>query len=195
MSTVTIVRKNNQIAICADSLTKYGSEKNSAKYIVNHQKIIKINDSFLAITGPQSGHIALKDYFNKELQNKDHAVDFSSIEAIFQTWLKLHQSLKEDYHLNPDKNEEEAQFESCAMDILIANQHGAFGVSAFRDIQEFTKFYAYGNGNEYALGAMFTKFDDPNLTAADIAQIGVTAAAEFNDTTGLPLECHVVTLY
>ena len=80
------------------------------------------------------------------------------------------------------------------MDILIATPKGAYGVSSYRDIQEFSMFYAYGAGNEYALGAMYTKYNDDSLSASQIAKIGVTAAAEFNDSTGLPLECHVIDL-
>lgn len=192
MSTVTVVRKDNQIAICADSLTKWGCEKNSAKYVVNHNKIIKVKDSYVAITGPQSGHLALKNYFEHELLQEDHIIDFSSVHAIYKTWLRLHQSLKENYFL--ETKGEDTQFESNSMDILIASPSGAYGVSSFRDIQEFSKFYAYGAGNEYALGAMYTIYDDKNLTAADIAKLGVTAAAEFNDSTGLPLECHIIKL-
>lgn len=193
MSTVTVVKKDNQVAICADSLTKYGSEKNAAKYVANHKKIIKVNDTYIGITGPQSGHLALQEYFEQELKNEDHSVDFSSVNKIYKTWLKLHHNLKEEYFLETGKSDD-VQFECTAMDILIANPHGIFGVSAFRDIQEFTKFYAYGDGNEYALGAMFTKYNEEDLSATDIAKIGVTAAAEFNDTTGLPLECFTIDL-
>jgi ATP-dependent HslUV protease subunit HslV len=193
MSTVTVVRKNNQIAICADSLTKWGSEKNSAKYVVNHNKIIKIKDSYIAITGPQSGHFALKDFFENELKNEDHFVNFDSVHNIYKTFLKLQASLKEDYYLDISK-QEETIFESSSMDILIANTSGIYGISAYRDVQEFTKFYAYGDGNEYALGAMFAKYDDDKLQAHDLAQLGVTAAAEFNDATELPLQCHVINL-
>lgn len=191
MSTVTVVSKNNQIAICADSLTKWGSEKNSAKYVVNHKKIIQVKDSYIAITGPQSGHIALQDYFEQALQNEDSYVDFSSVANIYKTFLKLHSALKEDYFLEASKPED-THFESCAMDILVASPAGAFGVSSYRDIQQFSKFYAYGDGNEYALGAMFAHYDNADLSAKEIAELGVTAAAEFNDATALPLESFVI---
>lgn len=193
MSTVTIVRKNNQIAICADSLTKWGSEKNAAKYVVNHNKIIKVKDSYIAITGPQSGHLALHDFFETELAKEEHFVDFSSVHNVYKTFLKLHNSLKEDYFLDVNKPED-THFESNSMDILVASPQGAFGVSSYRDIQEFSKFYAYGAGNEYALGAMFARYDDNNLTAEDIAKLGVTAASEFNDSTDLPLEVYTIDL-
>lgn len=193
MSTVTVVKKNKQVAICADTLTKWGCEKNSAKYVANHDKIIKVKDTYIGITGPQSGHLAIHDFFEHQLKQEEHFVEFDTVNNIYKTWLKLHHSLKEDYHLETGKSEE-TQFECSAMDILIANKYGIFGISSFRDIQEFTKFYAYGAGNEYALGAMFTKYDDQDSTAADIAKLGVTAAAEFNDTTGLPLECFVIDL-
>lgn len=193
MSTVTVVRKNNQIAICADSLTKWGSEKNSAKYVANHNKIIKVKDTYIAITGPQSGHFAIKDFFENEMKSEECFIDFSSVHNIYKTFLKLHHSLKEDYYLDISKPEE-TLFESSSMDILIANPSGAYGISAYRDIQEFTRFYAYGAGNEYALGAMFSQYENDKMNASDIAKLGVTAAAEFNDATDLPLECFVINL-
>ena len=64
------------------------------------------------------------------------------------------------------------------MDVLIANRHGIFGVGADRAVQEFAKFYAFGYGCEYALGAMFAAYEDPARSAEDVARLGVEAAAE-----------------
>ena len=54
MSTIVVVRKNGSAAIAADTLTTWEGSKDSAEYIVNHQKIFRSGDSYLAIAGPTS---------------------------------------------------------------------------------------------------------------------------------------------
>jgi len=182
MSTVTIVRKNGQIAIAADTLAKWGSEKNSAKYVVNHHKIITVGENYLAITGPAAGHHVLTHYFNKQKGE----VRLRNVDEIYARWKHLHQTLKEDYHLDV-KSDGEGGFESSGMDILIANPYGIFAVGSHRDIQEFNRFYSYGSGNEYALGAMYGIYDQKRHSALAIARLGVEASAEFDDATGMPI--------
>ncbi len=41
MTTVAVVRKEGVAAIAADTLTKWGSAKESAVYIANHEKILQ----------------------------------------------------------------------------------------------------------------------------------------------------------
>ena len=63
MSTFVVVRKNGRAAIAADSLTKFGYTKESADYLVNHQKIIKLGNSYLGVTCSMTSNLALRDYF------------------------------------------------------------------------------------------------------------------------------------
>jgi ATP-dependent protease HslVU (ClpYQ) peptidase subunit len=182
MSTVTIVRKSGQIAIAADTLAKWGGEKNAAKYVKNHNKIIKVGENYIAITGPAAGHHALSDYFARQRGD----IKLRSISEIYRRWKDLHQVLKDEYHLET-KEESESAFETNWMDILIANPYGIFAVGSHRDIQEFSMFYSYGSGNEYALGAMYLAYADKRKSAEEIARLGVEAAAEFDDATGQPI--------
>ncbi len=64
MTTVTVVRKEGRIAIAADTLTKWGGGKESADYVANHEKIIRVGDSFVAITGSATFKLILSDYFS-----------------------------------------------------------------------------------------------------------------------------------
>ncbi len=187
MSTIAVVKKESFTSIAADSLTTWGSAKESAEYVVNHKKIFQIGQSYLAISGPTSAKLAINDYF----ANKSD-VDLTSVDAIFRAWLKLHIALKDHYFLNPTENENDA-FESTRVDVLIANPHGIFGVEAHRAVQQFSKFYAYGTGWQHALGAMYAVYSQPGRSAEDIARCGVEAAAEFDVDTGLPVVCHTIT--
>lgn len=80
------------------------------------------------------------------------------------------------------------------MDVLIANPRGIFGVAEHRTVQEFSRFYAYGSGSDYALGALYALYDQPGLGAEDIARRAIEAAAEFDDGTGLPVLSHSLRL-
>lgn len=181
MSTVTAVRKGNHIAIACDTLIKWGNEKNPAKYVVNHNKIIQVKDSYLAVTGPAAGILALKHHFNTTKET----FSFDSVDDIFLTFRDFQHQLKEFYHF--ETNEEETGFEPSSMYLLIVNPRGMFAVGSYRDVQEFERFYAYGSGNAFALGAMYQCYDDPKLSAEDIARIGIEAACEFDDATAIPI--------
>ena len=190
MSTVTVVKKNGLIAIAADTLAKWGSEKNSAKYVVNHNKILKIGENYIAITGPAAGHHALSHYFTRQKSE----LRLRTVDGIYACWKTLHQALKDEYHLDI-KEDTDSAFESCGMDIVIANPYGIFAVGSHRDVQEFSQFYSYGAGNEYALGAMFATYNDTSLDAEAIARMGVAASAEFDDSTDQPIISYRIEAY
>jgi ATP-dependent protease HslVU (ClpYQ) peptidase subunit len=189
VTTVTVVKKAGLAAIAADTLIKWGSAKESAAYISNHEKILQIGDSFVGVTGTATFTAILRDYF--EHTSEDVLLDTPA--SIFRTWNRLHGILKERYFLMPEEDKEDA-LESSRMDCLIANPHGIFGVAAHRTVQEFSRFYAYGSGSDYALGAMYSAYADPQLSAEQVARHGIEAAAEFDDGTGLPLTCFTLKL-
>jgi ATP-dependent protease HslVU (ClpYQ) peptidase subunit len=187
MTTVTVVRKEGRIAIAADTLTKWGGGKESAGYVANHEKIIRVGDSYIAITGSATFKLILADYFSA----LDEPPRLDSAGEIFRVWNTLHGALKEQYYLQTGEDKEE-DLESSRMDVLIANPRGIFGVAAHRTVQEFSRFYAYGSGSPYALGAMYAAWRAPSLDAEALARLGVMAAAEFHDETGLPVQSFVM---
>ncbi len=189
MTTLAVVRKNGQTAIAADTLTKWGSAKESSVYVTNHEKIFQVGDSFLAITGSTTFKLILTEYFSL----LEAPPKFDSVPSIFRTWQELHAAMKERYFLNASEDKED-DLETSRMYVLIANAHGIFGVAPHRTVQEFSKFYAYGAGAEYAMGAMYAAYDQPKLNAEALARLGVEAAAEFDDSTGHPINSHLIRL-
>lgn len=189
MSTVVVVRKAGIGAICADTLTKWGSVKESAAYVQNHEKILQIGDTYVGMTGPATFKLILRDYFTEN--GGDTRLDNPS--AIFRAWNRLHRALKDRYFLLGEEDKEDA-LESSRIDVLLLNRHGIFGVAAHRTVQEFSRFYAFGSGADFALGAMHALYDDPALSAEQVARRAIEAAAEFDDSTGLPLQCHSLKL-
>jgi ATP-dependent protease HslVU (ClpYQ) peptidase subunit len=189
MTTIAVVRKNGYAAIAADTMTKWGSGKETAEYIVNHGKIFRVGDTYLGVTGNATFQAILRDYFMRPRVY----TRFESPLEIFKTWQKMHSILKQDYYLVAGHGEDDA-IESSRMDVLIANSRGIFGVAAHRTVQEFSKFYAFGSGGDIALGVMYALFDDPKHSAEDIARLAIVGAAEFDDSTGLPVTSHAVKL-
>lgn len=189
MTTIAVVRKNGYAAIAADTLTKWGTGKESAEYVANNVKIVKAGTSFLAGSGSATFKLIMRDYFGR----RGVPARFDSTLAIFKTWQAFHAALKEQYYLVTEGDKDDT-IESSKFDVLIANAHGIFGVGAHRSVQEYRKFYAIGSGTDLALGALYSLYPDPRLSAEQIARRAIEAAAEFDDATGLPVISQAVRL-
>ena len=188
MTTIVAVRKGHRAVIAADTLAKYGEAKEPARYIADHDKLVQVGDAWIAPTGPASAQLVLRSYFS----NPDHRRDFSDSQGIFETMVDMQSALKDDYFLNP-KEDERDPYESSQMEILVASPHGIFGVYPLRSVQAYTRFYAFGSGAEYALGAMYICYE-ALAEPEDIARRAIEAAAEFDDSTALPMTLQSIVL-
>ena len=189
MTTIAVVRKNSYAAIAADTLTKWGTGKESAAYVANNTKIVRVGDTYIAGSGTSTFKLILRDYFAQ----RGVPARFDSSINLFKTWQAFHAALKERYFL-VSVGDKDDTIESSKFDVLIANPHGIFGVGAHRTVQEYRKFYAIGTGTDLALGAMYGVYDNPRLSAEQVARLAIEAAAEFDDATGLPVISHSVKL-
>lgn len=182
MSTIVVVKKAGMIAIGADTLTTFGGTRESADYIANHSKILKIGPNYIASVGHASFGLVLQSYF-AQLRPRP---TLDSAQAVFEMSRTLHDTLKEKYFLNPNEDDDDP-FESLQHECLIANPSGIFGLYALRSVQEYTRFYAFGSGYKFALGAMHAEYNS-DLDSQAIARAGLDAAIEFDDGSGAPLE-------
>jgi ATP-dependent protease HslVU (ClpYQ) peptidase subunit len=189
VTTIAVVRKNGHAAIAADTLTKWGTGKESAAYVANNTKIVRVGDTYIAGSGTSTFKLILRDYFAQ----RGVPARFDTSIELFKTWQAFHAALKERYFL-VSVGDKDDTIESSKFDVLIANPHGIFGVGAHRTVQEYRKFYAIGTGTDLALGAMYAAYDRPGLSAEQVARLAVAAAAEFDDATGLPVISHAVRL-
>jgi ATP-dependent protease HslVU (ClpYQ) peptidase subunit len=189
MTTIAVVKKNGRAAIAADTLTKWGTGKESAAYIANHNKIVRAGDTYIGASGSATFKTIMHDYFARPKTK----ARFDMTIQIFRTWQAFHAALKDDYFLITG-NDKDDSLESSRFDVLLANPHGIFGVGAHRTVQEYVKFYAIGSGTDVALGAMYGIYDDPKRSAEDVARFAIEAAAEFDDATGLPVMSHSIKL-
>jgi ATP-dependent HslUV protease subunit HslV len=181
MTTGVVVKKNNQIAIAADSLVTFGDTRLSNTYEANN-KIFKVGESYLTLAGT-TAHFPV---MQKVLTDMGEECKLASRDQVFSTYTKVHQILKENYFLNPKEDEEDA-YESSQITSLIANPHGIFGVYSLREIFCFDRFWGIGSGRNFALGAMYAVYDSA-ASAKEIAEIGVKAGAEFDKSTAGPFQ-------
>jgi ATP-dependent protease HslVU (ClpYQ) peptidase subunit len=189
MTTIAVVRKGRYAAIAADTLTKWGSGKESAKYVANNEKLVRFGSTYLAASGSATFKTIMRDYFSRPRL----AARFDNTLSIFRTWQKFHRVLKDEYFLVAGGDKDDS-IESTRFDVLLANPHGIFGIGAHRTIQEYAKFYAIGSGTDLALGALYAAYDDPARDALSLARLAVEAAAEFDDATGLPVSAQRIRL-
>lgn len=194
MTTIVAVRKNNTAVIGADTLISYGDQLESAWLIRNHSKLIKVGDSWLGVTGHAAIDLVLRGIFQRADSDEEDGlnIDFSNVGGIFSTFIGIHQRMKSDFFMKTDEDKED-EFESMHMNTLVANPHGIFGVCSKRSVFEYNSFYAYGSGDQYALGAMHALYDKLD-SAEEIARTGLMAAASFDNGTGEPFELHSIQL-
>ncbi len=189
MTTIVVVRKGSTAVIAADTLGTYGDQRESATYVRNASKLIEVDGTWIAATGHAAMDMALRNVFLETRCRRS----FRDTNDIYKTSLDLHATLKEGYFLKLDGDGEEDAFESMQVNLLLANRHGIFGVCARRTVFEYTRFYAFGSGEQYALGAMRAVYESA-ADAQAVARAGLEAAVDFDTGTGAPLEFQTVKL-
>ena len=188
MTTVVVVRKGDQIAIAADSQSTFGDSKMSARDDGHWDKIFSALGGYFSISGS-----AAHDLVMQAALNKVKKLDFSSRTAIFESFRRLHAKLKEDFFLKTEEDEDDP-YESSQMTLLLPNSSGIYGVYSLREVYEYKRFWAIGSGSDFAIGAMNAVYDNPDLSAEDIARIGVEAGCAFDISSCLPMTCYSVQL-
>ncbi len=185
MTTLVAVRKHDDIAIAADSLTTFGDVRLAAPFDRSYEKIVRFGETYIGLCGSAAHQLVFES-----LLKSSSPVDFSGKLAIFETFRKLHPILKEQHFLNP-KEEEDDPYESTQITALIANPHGIFGVYSMREVFEYTHFWAIGSGKEFALGAMHALYE--RLPKAEqVAAAGVEAGAVFDRNSALPMSLYTM---
>ncbi len=187
MTTLTVVKKGDEVAIAADGLTTFGDTRLARSYKGEHDKILCIAGSWIGICGSSAHHLVVQSAFSK-LED----IRLGSRMEVYETFRRLHPILKEHAFLNP-KEEEGDPYESSQITALIANSSGIYGVYSYREVFEFDRVWAAGSGRNFALGAMHALYDS-ELSAARIAEAGVAAGIEFDTSSGPPIVVHEIKL-
>ena len=189
MSTITVVKKNGLIAIASESLTTFGSTKLNGDYTSNGRKIVRWGENYIGMVGSVAMHMILEDIINKSKK----VPSLNSAAKVFSFFNKLHAKLKSKYFINPEEDKDDP-VESSQYEIVICNPDGIFGVHSLREVYDLQKFWAYGSGSEFALGAMHALYDDPLKSAVQTAVAGVEAGIQFDSSSGGKIDVHTIKL-
>lgn len=187
MSTITVARKGNRIAIAADALTTFDDTRLPPRNDAAPEKIAVVGEVYIGIVGFTAHYLVLQD----ALERMENA-DLTTRRGIFETFRALHPALKEEYYLLPETGQEGDPYESSQVSLVIAAPTGIFGVYDMREVHEFTRFWAMGSGFAYALGAMHARYDDPDMDALSLARLGAEAGCEFDRSSAPPIEAYVL---
>ncbi len=186
MTTIAIARKGAQVAIAADTMVTFGDTRLAHGYELN-DKLIEIPSaggaSCVATAGTTAHFPALRkalltmDVKDRKLHSKDD---------VYDTFLKLHPILKEQFFLQT-KEDDADPYESMQFTVLIANSAGIFGLYSYREVFEFQRFWGIGSGRNFALGAMQATYDRAK-SAAEVVKVGAQAGCEFDKNSGGPIQ-------
>jgi ATP-dependent HslUV protease, peptidase subunit HslV len=188
LTTVCVVRKGGQVAIAADSLVTFGDTRLPHGYEDN-DKLFKVGDSYFGMSGTTAHFPVLRKAL--AILPKEE-LKLGTRDEVFDTFLKLHPKLKEQFFLNT-KEEDADPYESSQFTVLIANARGLFGVYSYREVFEFDRFWAIGSGRSFALGAMYAHYDLAK-SASEVAKLGVAAGCEFDKNSAVPVRLHTIKL-
>ena len=188
MSTVVVVRKGNNLAIATDSLVTFGETRLPDGYEAN-TKLFTLADSIIGTVGTIAHLPVLKQALGA-LAPED--LQLHTRDGIFNTFVKLHPTLKDRYFLNT-KEQDSDPYESSQFSILIVNSSGLFGVESYREVFEFERFWAIGSGRRFALGAMHALYSRAK-SASEVAEAGVLAGCEFDTSSAAPVRLQTMKL-
>jgi len=188
MTTVVVVRKGGQVAIAGDSLVTFGDTRLAHGYEQN-EKLFKVGESWIGMSGTTAHFPVLRRALNGLAPEE---LRLHSRDEVFDTFLRLHPKLKDNFFLNT-KEEDSDPYESSQFTALICNPGGIFGVYSYREVFEFDRFWGIGTGRAFALGAMYSAYDKAR-SAKEIAEIGVRAGCEFDKNSSGPVRVHTIKL-
>ncbi len=186
MSIICAAIKGDKITIGSDSQTNFGNLNTNDDFLLQNKKIHRVNDSFIGLVGWNAASIILENLIDKSPE----LFSLNSRLNIFNTFNKIHHIMKRDYYLNTQE-EPNQPVESSQLNAIIINKTGIYGISDYRDVTQYSRFWAIGSGGQIALGAMHAVYEKTKLSN-EIVCIGIEAACEFDDSCALPLHFNIV---
>jgi ATP-dependent HslUV protease subunit HslV len=174
LTTVTVTRVGQQVAIAADTLVTFGDTRLAHGYEAN-DKLFQVADTWIGMAGTTAHFPVLRKALGSLPPEE---LKLHSRDEVFDTFLKLHPKLKDQFFMNT-KEEDADPYESSQFTVLVCNPSGIYGVYSYREVFEFDRFWAIGSGRSFALGAMYAAWDKAK-SARDLAELGVRAGCEFD---------------
>ena len=186
MTTLVVVRKNDEIAIAADSLTTFGDTRLSADYRQDAGEDRHYRGTYIGLCGSAAHQLVFES-----LLAKHGDLDFSNKAAIFETFRKLHPILKEQHFLNP-KEEEDDPYESTQVTAFVANTRGHLRRVLHARGVRIHAFLGSRHRPRVRDGRDARAVRERLRSAEAIARVGIDAGTMFDKNSGLPLTLYTV---
>ena len=186
MSIGVAVAKGGKIALATDSQNSFGSLRMGSDN-GSPNRIEKIGSSFLTWTGNGIYEDLLREPLGR---GKGHSLNDAS--AVFQYFMRLWKRIRSDYSFVDDKGDDsESSFAQLDASFLVVSRTGIYGVTSKMCVTKFTKYWAIGSGQEYALGALHALYDG-RIDAEALARRAVETAIRFNIYCGGEIELRTI---
>ena len=190
MTTVVVARKGGQIAIASDTLVTFGDTRLPHRYEDN-AKIFRVDTQAGSSYIGMAGTVAHFPVLRKALASMPREIlQLGSKDEVFDTFIKLHPYLKENFFLQT-KEEDSDPYESSQFSVVIANATGIYGLYSYREVFEFKEFWGIGSGRSFALGAMHAAYGKAK-TAREVVEAGMAAGCEFDRNSAGPWDVFTV---
>lgn len=176
---IVAVKKNGLCCIAADDMGISGdSRKYTSQHSGNLGRIVQVGSTYIGVERNSAVFQIIQMYFKKRKKP-----NFSTTEDIFEEMRILHKELKEHYHLVPAPARDDESFERWNFKLLLVNPQGIFSLCGMRSVLEISRFYAIGQGAEYAMGALEALYDRIESPKA-IVQKALQVSQEFDIEVG-----------
>lgn len=137
MSIVCAAIKNNEVAIAADTQLSFGSLNITANDLINCRKLFNVNDSIIGTVGWK----AMSTMLETIIKEKSKIFNLNSRLDIYQSLMRLHEEMKNNYFLETSDSRSQP-VESMQMQALIANASGIYEISSYREVNQYSRFWA-----------------------------------------------------
>jgi ATP-dependent HslUV protease subunit HslV len=185
MSILVAVKKNDRVAIAADTMHSTGSRREHADNLVGRSKLRRVGRSVLGGVGWSVYDNILEHYLNRYKRPPS----FRDERAVFTFFLKFWKTLKDKYQVVNDQPDRDDRTPFCDLDseFIVASPRTIYQISSDLTVMQFDKYVAIGSGERYAYGALHALYDS-RRSADQIARQATEAAVHYDQYCGGKVE-------
>ncbi|MCB9850289.1 MAG: hypothetical protein H6817_06250 [Phycisphaerales bacterium] len=185
MSIVVAVKKNDRVAVAADTMHSSGSRREHPDNLIERSKLRRIGRSYIGGVG-WSVYDNILDHY---LAAHRGTPSLKDERAIFSFFLKFWKSLRDKYQVVNDQPDRDDRSPFCDLDseFIIVNARKIYLISSDLTVMQFDKFVAIGSGDKYAYGALHALYDS-RRPADQIARLATEAAVHYDQSCGGRIE-------
>ena len=174
MSIVVAVRKDGHTVMAADRQTSFGAEVVPP----GNQESSKIRRLGPTLLG-RAGWSVYENILDHWLADRNPPEIRGSAD-VFLFFKELWKALHDGYaFVNDQARGKDSPFGDLGGSFLLTAESGIYHVSPNMGVSEFRQYYAIGSGADYALGALYARYDGDDDAEA-LARLGVDAGCAFN---------------